>query len=556
MIPMVLFLSALSDSPVTLSAVRVEAESDRPVVRAVVSAPVPARVERDGRDLFLVLPGAHPAPGLELPVPVAEVQSLSVEETPAGARIRIRLESALPYTMTQEGGVVSVVIRAAAPAAPAPAPTASPRVSPDSVRDLYARIQPPPEAPAAAPPVPGADAVGATSAAPDDAEGLRFGLIRLRPWVGISYVDVQTAFLDTPAPVRDRYLEIDPHLGLSLGGRLPLPGHARFLLEYEPRFRLSTTFAELRSPTHLATGTLDVPVGAFVSVRGSHHFAKGLLETTEVDPGREYFFQLVPFRRNQTTVGLQVNPAGILGLEVEALRDSIHIQETGGFFSHRIDTVSSRLKYQFGASARAFLRYEYDHVPAPVERPVVESHSSTVSVGVNGDLAPLLKGDVAVGFTSLSAPRAGAGGTRFRGTTLSGSLRKELTPAASVTLLGRRDTYPSGFEQNAFYIATGAGLETDLGLPFSLTFHGAGGWQRNDYRVPSAGMSTPRQDELWSWSVGAGRGLTRWSFLRADYRYDRRNSNLPAFQTDGHLFMVQLGLGFLGATPTGTVPNR
>jgi hypothetical protein len=298
-----------------------------------------------------------------------------------------------------------------------------------------------------------------------------------------------------------------------------------------------------------------VPVGAFVNVHARHHFAKGLLETTEVDPGREYFFQLAPFKRNQTTLGLTVNPAGVVGLDVEAMRDSIHIEDTGGFFSHRVDTLSSRLDYQFGANSRAFLRYEYDHVPAPEERPVVESRTSTVSVGVTGDLAPLLKGDVAVGFSSLSAPQAGAGGTRFRGSTLTASLRKEFSPAASVSLYGRRDTYPSGFEENAFYIATGAGLETDLGLPFSLVFHGAGGWQRNDYRVPAVGQSTPRQDELWSWSVGAGRGLTRWSFLRADYRYDRRNSNLPAFRTDGHLFMVQLGIGFLGAAPTGAVPR-
>ena len=555
MIPMVLLLSALSDPPVTLSAVRLEAENDRPVVRAVVSAPVAARVERDGRDLFLVLPSAHPAPGLDVPVPVAEIQAVSIQESTEGARIRIRLESALPFTMSQEGGVVSVVIRAAPPAAPAPTPSASPRVSPDNVRDLYARILPPPEAPAVAAPAPGSDAVGPTGVVPDDAEGLRFGPLRLRPWVGISYVDVQSAFLDTPAPVRDQYLEIDPHLGLSVGGRLPLPGQGRFQLAYEPRFRLSSKFAELRTPTHLATGTVDVPIGALVNLHGSHHFAKGLLETTEVDPGREYFFRLAPFRRNQTQVGVTVNPAGLLSLDVDAMRDSIHLEDTGGFFSHRVDTVSSRLKYQFGAAARAFLNYEYDHVPAPDERPVVESRSSTVSVGVTGDLAPLLKGDVAVGFTSLSAPRAGEGGTRFRGSTLSASLRKEFSPSASVSVLGRRGTYPSGFEQNAFYIVTGAGVETDLGLPFSLVFHGAGGWQRNDYRVPAAGLAVPRQDELWSWSVGAGRALTRWSFLRVDYRYDRRDSNLPAFQTDGHLFMVQLGIGMLGATPTGAVPR-
>jgi hypothetical protein len=204
-----------------------------------------------------------------------------------------------------------------------------------------------------------------------------------------------------------------------------------------------------------------------------------------------------------------------------------------------------------GTTSRAFLRYDFTRVPPAETRPIVESRASTLSVGVAGELTPLISADVTVGFTSLSAPRAAVEGRRYRGSTLAATLRKEFTPSASVTLLGSRGTYPSGFEENAFYIATGAGVGTDLGLPLSFVFHGGMAWQRNAYRVPAAGLSVPRQDDIWDWSVGLGRSLTRWSFLRADYRYERRDSNLPAFQTDGHLFMVQLGFGFIGASPTG-----
>jgi hypothetical protein len=134
---------------------------------------------------------------------------------------------------------------------------------------------------------------------------------------------------------------------------------------------------------------------------------------------------------------------------------------------------------------------------------------------------------------------------------LDARLRKQFTPAASVTLLGRRDTYPSGFEQNAFYVVTAGAVEVDLGLPLSLVFHGGVGWQRNAYRVAAAGLGVPRRDDIVSWSAGVGRSLTRWSFLRADYRGDRRDSNLAAFETDGHLLIVQVGLGYLGASAAG-----
>jgi hypothetical protein len=380
---------------------------------------------------------------------------------------------------------------------------------------------------------------------------LRLGFIRFRPWVAISYVDTKSS-LETPEPVRDKYFEIDPHLGLGLGANLPLPGQGRLLLTYEPRFRLSSSFEELSHPTHLASGTANLPIGAFVILRGSYHYANGLLETTEVDPGREYFFQLAPYVRHQTRLGATANPGGLLNVDVDAMRDSVQVDDASGFFDHRTETIDGKLNYQFAATARAFLSYVFSRVPPSEERPIVESRAHTVALGVVGDLTPLLTADVTLGFTSLSAPFAGEGGTSYRGSTLTATLRKEFSPSASVSLLASRGTYPSGFENNAFYVASGAGAAVDLGLPFSLVFHASAGGQVNSYRVPATGLDVPRRDEIWDWSVGLGRALTRWAYLRADYRRERRNSNLPAFQTHAHLFMVQLGLGFLGSTPTGT----
>jgi hypothetical protein len=233
----------------------------------------------------------------------------------------------------------------------------------------------------------------------------------------------------------------------------------------------------------------------------------------------------------------------------------VRLSDNAGFFDHRADVVSSSLIYEVGPELRAFLRYAWDHVPPSAQRPIIESRASTVSLEVIGELLPLVRGNLMVGYRHLSAPRGGRGGTGFDGTVVTASLRKEFTPSASLALVGRRDTYPSGFEENAFYVATSAGLEADLGLPLSLVFHGTVGWQRNAYRVPAAGLSVPRRDDLIGWSAGVGRSLTRWSFLRGDYRQDRRDSNLLAFDTNGHVFIVQLGLGYLGPALVGGAPR-
>jgi hypothetical protein len=630
MIAMATALLAASEATVTLSAVRLEAVNGRPIVRAVVSGPTPARVERSGRDLLLVLPGAHPRPGLLLPFPNAGIAELTLKDSREGARIRIRLDQPLDYELRQEPGLMSVTIvpwapvrdvyanvlwpapggrpeeatpvaksaaqpvvqaeaapaaqppveREAAPAAEPPVqheatPAAQPPVEREAapvtgvatppavsreglqsgsaagdVRDLYAKILPPPAGvgPEGEPPAEGS---AAEPAAPR--EGFYFGPVRLRPTLVTSYIDADTALLDTPQPVRDRYFQIEPRLTFDLGAAV-LDGR-KVELTYNPRFRTSTAFPELRHATHLATLSLETPVGARFTVRALHHYARGVIETTEVDPGREYFFRLTPFTRQQTTAGVEANSGGRFGLEVHGSRDSVHLSDNAGFFDHRTDVVSSSLIYELGPTLRAYLRYAWDHVPPSAQRPIIESRASTVSLQVNGELIPLVRGDLMVGYRHLSAPRGGSGGTQFDGTVLAASLRKEFTPSASLSLVGSRNTYPSGFEENAFYVATSAGLEADLALPLSLVFHGTVGWQRNAYTVPAAGLSVPRRDELIGWSAGVGRSLTRWSFLRGDYRQDRRDSNLPAFDTNEHVFIVQLGLGYLGPAPVGGPPR-
>jgi hypothetical protein len=701
MIAMATALLAASEATVTLSAVRLEAVNGRPIVRAVVSGPTPARVERSGRDLVLVLPGARPRPGLLLPFPNAGVAELTLKDSREGTRIRIRLDKPLDYELRQEPGLMSVTIvpwapvrdvsakvlwpapggrpeeatpaaksatrpvvqaeaapaaeppvereappatqppveREVTPAAPPPleretapaaeppvqaaaAPTAEPplqreaapgaqppverevtptapppvehevtptaqppverEVTPTApppvereaaptagiatqppapregqlgsaagdVRDLYAKILPPP---AGRGPEEGAPAEEAAAEPTVPREGFQFGPVRLLPMLVTSYIDADTALLDTPQPVRDRYFQIEPRLTFDLGPAAA--GGRKVELTYNPRFRTSTAFPELRHATHLATLSLEAPVGTRFTVRALHHYARGLIETAEVDPGREYFFRLSPFTRQQSVAGVVVSSGGRFGLDVLASRDSVRLSDNAGFFDHRTDVASSALIYELGRESRAFLRYAWDHVPPSTQRPIIESHASTVSLQVTGELLPLVRGDLMVGYRHLSTPRGGIGGTGFDGTVVTASLRKEFTPSASLAVVGRRDTYPSGFEENAFYVATSAGLEADLGLPLSLVFHGTVGWQRNGYRVPAVGLSVPRRDDLIGWSAGVGRSLTRWSYLRGDYRQDRRDSNLPAFDTNGHVFIVQLGLGYLGPAPVGGAPR-
>jgi len=73
----------------------------------------------------------------------------------------------------------------------------------------------------------------------------------------------------------------------------------------------------------------------------------------------------------------------------------------------------------------------------------------------------------------------------------------------------------------------------------------------NRYPTVATALGTPRRDAIVNWTAGLGRRISRWAFVRADYRRDRRDSNLDFYDQRTHAFYAELGLGFL---PPGVRP--
>jgi hypothetical protein len=130
---------------------------------------------------------------------------------------------------------------------------------------------------------------------------------------------------------------------------------------------------------------------------------------------------------------------------------------------------------------------------------------------------------------------------------VSGSLRRALGREATLRLSGSRATFPSSFEQNAFYVSSGGGAELDLPGPLSLVLRLAAGYHWNDYRTPAADTGSPRRDTLWDGAVGLARSLSRRAWVRADYRRERRNSEIDAFDVTTDALTIQVGVGFVGS---------
>ena len=80
--------------------------------------------------------------------------------------------------------------------------------------------------------------------------------------------------------------------------------------------------------------SLELPLGAIGEITAAEHFAHGLLETTEVDPGREYFFRLGRFTRHRHSLDLRLLPGGRADATVGGSLDVVRVDDRAAFFDH------------------------------------------------------------------------------------------------------------------------------------------------------------------------------------------------------------------------------
>jgi hypothetical protein len=525
----VTILAAAALALPTLVSLRVEDLSGRPAVVIVTSAAMRRpEVRREGDHLIVPLAASVP-PSFVAPGPKPPITDIGFERGPFGFNLRLSVSDTVPYSVRQAGPVTQIVF---GPEKALP-PPASARLSTAALfQSLFRTPDPPVAVAGSAFP----DQPQASAAADSPTRGFRFGPFRLDPTISLNYWDGRSALGDTAEPLQSRYLEIQPQL---LGELSLLQG--RLKLGYEPKLRGYSSIPAINRRSDRALAALDLPIGAF-TLRAGHVITTGILETTEVDPGREYFFRLAPFTRRQTTAEIQMEPGGRLGLEFGAGRDSVRLDDPAAFFDHETQSLRAAVDYALAADRQIALGYVFDRMPTPSERPEAASRAHTVEARLNGEILPLLRAEGSVGYRRQSNPNAAPGGRLYRGGVFAFRLLKELTPAASLSVSLVRHTAASDFEANGFYVATAKQAVASCPLPFGFTLRGALGRQRNGYRVPAAAIGQPREDRIDGWTIGLGRSFGTRAHLRVDYRSERRESNLDAFDSSARGFVFQLGI--------------
>ena len=168
---------------------------------------------------------------------------------------------------------------------------------------------------------------------------------------------------------------------------------------------------------------------------------------------------------------------------------------------------------------------------------------------MNGEILPLLTGQLAVGYRSQDAPNAGPGGQSYSGFTLQAALQREVGRDASISVYANRSTPVSAFEDNAFYVSTGVQGVLKVPLFEKLEARGGLGYQWNDYKTIASEIGAPREDRILGWFVGLKRPIARKLSLSAAYREENRSSNIDTFATDSSGLYLQLEWDIFGTSP-------
>jgi hypothetical protein len=548
-------------------------------VRFVLSGPPGAySAKKDGEDIVVRI-DAEPMPTLSLPAPSGPVRSLEVGPAP-GFSVRVKLSENRPYELVRESTSVRLLFKkrveakaaaaplaAAAPdalAAPSPSPTPAPAVvAAQETADLYRRLFPATEA-ATTGPLGGAQEMGVPENWYSDTKFLG---VQIRPWVTVAYVDAKTTEVQVNQVTADSYWVIQPNIGIGISPRLGGDREGQWRLNYSPRFRRQLDISLPHLASHFIDISIDQPLSASLAIYGTYRHSQGVLETDEIDPGREYGIglnrvvdtSLERFKRNSFGGGVTFD--FLADTKVDVHVDSTKVlygndpgEEPPGeraFFDYDTRTLNASLRRGLGASRVLGLLFSVHDMPTQPERKQVEGRGYTYGVSIEGQILALTTGRIQVGYRTQKNPNAGVGGQEYKDFAYGLQIAREIRENTSIGISADRRLYLSNYKENGFYVANTLRADLNTRLPFEVYLRAGGYLQSNGYEASpqlsdTTGELTLRDDKLRGVQIGLTRSLTKWAYLRFDYGAEKRDSNLDRFDIKTHVLTFQLGLGYFG----------
>ncbi len=290
-------------------------------------------------------------------------------------------------------------------------------------------------------------------------------------------------------------------------------GQGTLAAEYEPRLRFFSSIPEVGETSHFAAARLELPLGSRTLVRLAHRYTRATLETTVVDPGREYFFDLERYTYNESSALARVDVGSRAWVEGEGRIswNRFDEQQQAGFFDYDHRALRAGLGYDIAQDLRASVSYSYDRLPPSPDRAIVESGAHSVIGALAGTLGPQTQATVQAGFRHQSNPQATGESRSYDGL----DPRRLAAPRARKRDVRRAGVQPldrpvSATTRTPTTSTTRSCCRSMLRCPSRLSLRGAVGWLRNDYPNVAAPPGSPSRAATTS-SAGASGSAATWA---------------------------------------------
>lgn len=380
--------------------------------------------------------------------------------------------------------------------------------------------------------------------------GIPLGAFLFSPTLELIYEGKDNIFLTDRDEVDDTVYVVRPRLMLEL----PVAENY-FRVVYVPQWRDYADYEFDDNWSHFVDfqAMVDTPSG--FSLKINDRMVRGVLETPEVDPGRELYYSEEPFFKNQIELmmGFAFTETDFVGADVSYT--TVRYDEANDAF-YDYDLLEAGLAYRRAMNPLASMVFTAGIAQNSVSHTAEfrEYDGWYGRVGFEGELTPNMAGELRVGYESREFGRISDGSRpEYSGLTADMSLRYSFSDSSSFELEIGRAPYLSNYEENAFYTADRVAASFDFGIVGDLFGTVGASWHQNQYEEESEAIygGDDREDDILRWGLGLGYHFTDWLSMRANWRYEERDSNLnwvspsaPGFDYEANVFLVNLVVGY------------
>lgn len=370
-------------------------------------------------------------------------------------------------------------------------------------------------------------------------EGITVGPFLFSPTVDLSWENRDNIFFSPDNEVSD-----DVYIARArLMFELPIY-NSYIRLSYTPQYRDYKDYNLRENWSHFVVLDGDFDLASGLKLKTTYRYVSGNLETREVDPGGELVFGDSQFNKNELKASADYwfSPTDALSLEGSYV--NLNNDNPRSFYDYSRVIGGLGWLHQISPTLTLGVHYRHEEFNADQTAEYRDSSSDEVTLALDGQVSPVLSSRLEAGYRSTSfdnAPNKPALND-YSGLVTRGSLTLALAHSSTLSLNLVRTDYPSNFDRNAFYTATGGGLVYRLERE-RLFGYANFQYQNNDYEVADTVTGRNRSDDTTTYGIGVGYRLTSILSLRGSFVHQERDS-LHRFSYDANMFLVGLMVGY------------